>query len=47
MLTFVCTACRSAGTAPDRDAKLGCHERCKGGTWCDCQHRVTQRHITR
>lgn len=35
-IRFICTACKSAsdGDYPPM------HLECKGGTWCDCQHRV-------
>lgn len=24
------------------DCRKQKHEKCQGGTWCDCQHRVTE-----
>ena len=37
MLPFICKDCIIAGLDPSlRDH----HAKCRGGTWCDCQHVV-------
>jgi hypothetical protein len=41
----ICKACREAADIPNVAAtaviiKTQLHKHCKGGTWCDCQHRV-------
>lgn len=49
-MTFVCASCRDAAgvadTAQDQPSRLAAftlrrtlHNKCRGGTWCDCQHR--------
>lgn len=30
----------------DEPCKRGEHEKCKGGTWCDCQHKPLTQVIT-
>jgi len=42
----ICTMCKQAADTPttngpaSRIYKSALHQACKGGTWCDCQHRV-------
>lgn len=49
-MNFVCSTCKDAGTipgtahdAPSRAAaatlRRQLHAECRGGTWCDCQHK--------
>jgi hypothetical protein len=41
---MTCTDCREAGTALASGAPTevveALHAKCKGDTWCDCQHRT-------
>ncbi len=42
-MNFICIPCRVAadGKIPLGGPKRG-HEQCRGGTWCDCQHRLME-----
>lgn len=43
-MNFVCKPCRTAAdsSAPP-PLKKAMHEKCKGGTWCDCMHRPVKK----
>lgn len=49
---MICATCRAAADATpdglmDFDRVVqALHEKCKGGTWCDCQHRKSRVSIT-
>lgn len=47
---MICEPCRNAGdismeTLGGTELKKLFHSECKGGTWCDCQHRVEPKKI--
>ena len=44
-MNFICQPCRTAADNPitvnKEEIKMKRpHDNCKGGTWCDCQHRT-------
>lgn len=50
---MICAPCKAAGALlpPEMSAPLftvvrDLHADCKGGTWCDCQHKTDQSYIT-
>jgi len=50
MLSFICQSCKEAGELPDGNnepfrliLKSTLHDKCKGGTHCDCQHRINSK----
>lgn len=52
MLGFICTPCAKAGEALvtnnvlfTQSLKKAMHEKCQGGTWCDCQHRIDRKNV--
>lgn len=48
MLNFICTPCKEeADNVVYSPNTPGGHKYCKGGTWCDCQHRVERKTITK
>lgn len=50
-MNFICTPCKAAGVIP-RDKPLfavekkALHNQCRGGSWCDCQHRVGKKNAS-
>jgi len=46
---MICKQCAAAADASDMlpDDSYFEHEECRGGTWCDCQHRPppSRRHV--
>lgn len=42
MLSFICSDCKTT-EFEDAEDKRTSHANCKGGTWCDCQHRVREK----
>lgn len=42
MLSFICGPCWTEKVT-DEYKKEFYHAHCKGGTWCDCQHKVGQK----
>lgn len=40
-MNFICNSCKQgADLQDDLQTKRKHHQECKGGTWCDCQHRI-------
>jgi len=50
-MNFICTPCKSAGEdntllqGANLIIKRILHDKCKGGTWCDCQHRIGKKNV--
>ncbi len=49
-MNFICTPCKKAADSPVSsisplilDTRKSGHSACLGGTYCDCQHRVTRK----
>lgn len=51
-MNFICESCRHASevemdTPPEVILlwKRAFHDKCPGGTWCDCQHRIGRKNV--
>jgi hypothetical protein len=51
-MNFICDPCKHAGELPEGsnvlfslELKKANHSKCKGSTWCDCQHRVGRKNF--
>lgn len=49
-MNFICQPCKDGAdiNAPEQFKLMlrrQYHDKCKGGTWCDCQHRVGKKNV--
>lgn len=50
-MNFICEPCKNAGDYPFGPPdvvilwKRAFHNKCKGITWCDCQHRIGKKNV--
>lgn len=49
-MQFICDPCKIGADVNGKEglaliAKRNMHDKCKGSTWCDCQHRVIRKNI--